>query len=88
MRDKDRNTAHRTVFPTNGTPAGMAARNGAFAMLLEPVAQHGPRRKNHIGTDAKTLEIRAAELTTSDVDGAPMLPEQIPPGAGDRRRHR
>ncbi len=39
-------------------------------------------RKIHIGIDEKTLEIRAAEFTTSDVGDAPMLPElldQIPP---------
>lgn len=39
-------------------------------------------RKIHIGIDEQTLEIRAAEFTTSDVDDAPMLPElldQIPP---------
>ena len=38
-------------------------------------------RKIHIGIDEKTLEIRAAELTTSDVGDAPMLPkllDQIP----------
>jgi hypothetical protein len=56
-------------------------------------------RKIHIGIDEKTLEIRAAEFTTSDVGDAPMLPElldQIPPdqeissvtadGAFDTRR--
>ena len=40
-------------------------------------------RKIHIGIDERTLEIRAAEFTTSDVGDAPMLPElldQIPPG--------
>ena len=40
--------------------------------------EHSPRG----GIDAQTLEIRAAELTTSDVGDAPMLPElldQIPP---------
>lgn len=40
-------------------------------------------RKIHIGIDEQTLEIRAAEFTTSDVGDAPMLPElldQIPPG--------
>ena len=40
-------------------------------------------RKIHIGIDEKSLEIRAAEFTTSDVGDAPMLPElldQIPPG--------
>ena len=39
-------------------------------------------RRIHIGIDEKTLEIRAAEFTTSDVGDAPMLPElldQIPP---------
>ena len=39
-------------------------------------------RKIHIGIDEKTLEIRAAEVTSSDVGDAPMLPElldQIPP---------
>ena len=39
-------------------------------------------RKIHIGIDEKTLEIRAAELTGSDVGDAPMLPmlpDQIPP---------
>ena len=39
-------------------------------------------RKIHIGIDEKTLEIRVAEFTTSDVGDAPMLPElldQIPP---------
>ena len=46
----------------------------------------GPKRrvwrKIHIGIDEKTLEIRAAEFTTSDIGDAPMLPElldQIPP---------
>jgi hypothetical protein len=39
-------------------------------------------RKIHIGIDEQTLEIRAAEFTTSDVGDALMLPElidQIPP---------
>lgn len=39
-------------------------------------------RKIHIGIDEKSLEIRAAEFTTSDVGDAPMLPDlldQIPP---------
>jgi hypothetical protein len=38
-------------------------------------------RKIHIGIDEQTLEIRAAEFTTSDVGDAPILPElldQIP----------
>lgn len=39
-------------------------------------------RKIHIGIDAKSFEIRAAEFTTSDVEDPPMRPElldQIPP---------
>ncbi|MCA3538113.1 MAG: IS5 family transposase, partial [Rhodobacter sp.] len=39
-------------------------------------------RKSHIGIDGKTLEIRAAGVTTSDIGDAPMLPGlpgQIPP---------
>jgi len=39
-------------------------------------------RKIHIGIDEQTLEIRAAEFTSSDVGDAPMLPkllDQIPP---------
>ena len=39
-------------------------------------------RKIHIGIDEQTLEIRAAEFTTSDVGDAPMPPElldHIPP---------
>ena len=34
-------------------------------------------RKLHIGIDAKSLEIRAAEFTTSDIGDAPMLPELL-----------
>jgi Transposase DDE domain len=40
-------------------------------------------RKIHIGIDEQTLEIRAVEVTSSDIGDAPMLPEllsQIPPG--------
>ena len=47
----------------------------------------GPKRriwrKIHIGIDEETLEVRAVEVTTSNVGDAPMLPElleQIPPG--------
>lgn len=40
-------------------------------------------RKIHLGIDEETLEVRAVEVTTSNVGDAPMLPEllnQIPPG--------
>jgi hypothetical protein len=40
------------------------------------------RRKVHLGIDGQTLEIRAVEVTSSDIGDAPMLPEllsQIPP---------
>ena len=39
-------------------------------------------RKIHIGIDEKSLEVRAAEFTTSGIGDAPILPElldQIPP---------
>ncbi len=39
-------------------------------------------RKMHIGIDEQTLEVRAVEVTSSDIGDAPMLPElldQIPP---------
>ncbi len=39
-------------------------------------------RKIHIGIDEETLEVRAVEVTSSNIGDAPMLPEllnQIPP---------
>jgi hypothetical protein len=52
-------------------------------------------RKIHIGIDEQTLEIRAAEFTTSNIGDAPMLPElldQIPPdqeiASGEPRERR
>ena len=39
-------------------------------------------RKVHLGIDAKTMEIRAIEITTNEVGDAPVLPDllaQIPP---------
>ena len=46
----------------------------------------GPKRrvwrKIHIGIDEETLEVRAVEVTSSNIGDAPMLPEllnQIPP---------
>lgn len=49
----------------------------------------GPKRriwrKIHIGIDEETLEVRAVEVTNSNVGDAPMLPElldQIPPDQG------
>ncbi|MEP3846267.1 MAG: IS5 family transposase [Paracoccaceae bacterium] len=46
----------------------------------------GPKRriwrKIHIGIDEETLEVRAVEVTTSNIGDAPMLPEllkQVPP---------
>lgn len=35
-------------------------------------------RKIHIGIDEKTLEIRAAEFTTSDVGDAPFVGKTVP----------
>lgn len=40
-------------------------------------------RKIHIGIDKETLEVRAVEVTSSNIGDAPMLPElpnQVPPG--------
>lgn len=48
-------------------------------------------RKIPIGIDEKSLEIRAAEFTTSEIGDAPMLTEllgQIPPGCQRRRKIR
>ncbi len=36
-------------------------------------------RKVHLGIDEETLEVRAVEVTSSDVGDAPMLLDQIPP---------
>jgi hypothetical protein len=47
-------------------------------------------RKVHLGIDEQTLEIRAVEVTSSDVGDAPMLPKllsQDPSRSGDRQRH-
>jgi hypothetical protein len=46
------------------------------------MARHGSRRKIHLGIDEETLEIRAVEVTSSNVGDAPMLPDllaQLPP---------
>ena len=34
-------------------------------------------RKIHLGIDEQTLEVRAIEVTTSDISDAPMLPELL-----------
>ena len=52
----------------------MVAANGALAMLLEPVAQHGSRRKIHIGIDAmeedqETVQWTVFPTTTGDPRG-------------------
>jgi len=40
-------------------------------------ARHGSRRKIDIGVDEQTLEIRAIEITGSNVGDAPRLPELL-----------
>lgn len=43
--------------------------------------KHRLWRRIHIGIDEQTLEVRAVEVTTSDIGDAPMLPDllqQIP----------
>jgi hypothetical protein len=34
-------------------------------------------RKTHLGSDEQTLEVRAIEVTSSDIGDAPMLPELL-----------
>ena len=73
----------------NGEPVGRVSSAGLdFSAMLEHARKHGGAkrgvwRKIHIGIDEKSLEIRAAEFTTSEIGDAPMLPElldQIPLG--------
>lgn len=61
-----------------------ARRHEAPCLAQDPHPLPGRRMKHSPrgGIDEQTLEIRAAEFTTSDVGDAPMLPElldQIPP---------
>ena len=60
----------------------MAARS-AFAIVARTNgATWLTWRKIYLGIDEETLELRAVEITSSDVGDAPMLPEllsQIPP---------
>jgi hypothetical protein len=78
--EEDQKTVRGTVFPTNA----QAWRHEAARLAQDPHPLPG-RRMAHSprgGIDEQTLEIRAAEFTTSDVGDAPMLPElldQIPP---------
>ena len=78
--EADQKTVRGTVFPLNGQ-----ARRVQTSVLAQGPHPLPGRRMAHSprgGIDEKTLEIRAAELTTSDVGDAPMLPElldQIPP---------
>jgi len=67
----------------------MAARNAARHCRSElpadapsvrappATARHGSRRKIDIGVDEQTLEIRAIEITGSNVGDAPRLPELL-----------
>jgi hypothetical protein len=51
-------------------------------MRMHGAPQRWTWRKIHIGINERPPEIRAAEVTTSNFDAAPMLPElldQIPP---------
>lgn len=56
-------------------------------LLARQTRKHGGSKrriwpKMHIGIDAETLEVRAVEVTSSNTDDAPMLPDllnQIPP---------
>ncbi len=55
---------------------------GEWNARMRGGAKHRVWRKIHIGIDEKSLEIRAAKFTTSDIGDAPIppeLPNQIPP---------
>jgi hypothetical protein len=63
-------------------PESMAAPNAA-STDRKGIAQQCTKgwRKIHIGTDEETMEVRAIEVTGSNIGDAPMLPEllnQIP----------
>ena len=87
-------TAHCTCWPTAPGSRSRVKASGLRRVSKQPGGlfarrrrKHGGTkrriwRKIHIGIDEKSLEIRAAKFTTSDMGDAPMLPElldQIPP---------
>lgn len=62
-------------------PGLMAAGEGEWNARKHGGPKRGIWRKIHIAVDEETLEVRAVEVTTSNVGDAPMLPEllaQIP----------
>lgn len=73
-----------TFFPDDWPDHEGPVRQGAQAVRAsEAPPVWAQWRKPHIGIHEQTLEIRAAEFTTTDVGDAPMMPElldQIPPG--------
>ena len=70
---------------TNGTTTGNASDQWRTRLAAQDPHPLPGRRMGHSprgGIDEQTLEIRAAEFTSSDVGDAPMLPQlldQIPP---------
>jgi len=81
-----RRTPHLLIDSTGikveGEGEWNARKHGGHQTACLAQDPHRNWRKIHIGIDENTLEIRAAEFTTSDVGDAPMLPElldQIPP---------
>ena len=66
----------------SGTPASMVAPNAGFgARYTSAARQSFAKQTMRGGIDEETLEVRAVEVTTSNVGDAPMLPElldQIP----------
>ena len=76
-------------YPTSSSYPAHLRNRGKVEQRTTSLTQ-GVWRKIHIAIDEQTLEIRAAEFTTSDVGDAPMLPElldQIPPDQ-EIQRHR
>ena len=73
--EADQKTVRRTVFPPN---AHAWRRQTRSPLSLGPMARHWLTwRKVHRGIDAQRLEIRAVEVTGSDVGDAPRLPELL-----------
>lgn len=74
--EEGQKTVQGTVFPTNAQAWWHQAPGSPSS--LGPMARYGSRRKIHIGIDEQTLEIRAAEFTTSDVGDAPFVGQTVP----------
>lgn len=80
---------HRHQGPLSAASCGCACRavegEGEWNARKHGGSKRRIWRKIHIGIDEETLEVRAVEVTTSNIGDAQMLPElldQIPPDQG------